>query len=256
MGLAMTLMRCGYLALMLPEFTQERIERAGVIVSVAPSKEFTDTERSMVRKFVNDGGIYILTVGYEEAGPSRPLLADFGFEIGDTLFGTGQIWEGQPRYMRHFKSPYLPTPDGYAFVRFQVGWPVIVREMREGWPARVFAYGPTLRGDLPVIAGRQVGKGWFVVIGDTYFAMNRNLERMDGQPIEGLRENAEFWRWLLGELTGAEKYQPVNKPEVQAEPGVVPEVAGDATAPASGPPDSQPVADPSAGPAQQQEARS
>ncbi len=38
-GLTLTLMRSGYLTLMLPEFSARRIERAGVLVSIAPSKE-------------------------------------------------------------------------------------------------------------------------------------------------------------------------------------------------------------------------
>ncbi len=141
--------------------------------------------------------------GYEEAGPSRRLLAEYGFEVGDTLFGTGAILDGEPKFMRFFKSPYVPLPDGqYAHVRFQVAWPLINHGPKEGY--RIFALGPTLKGDMPIIAARQEGRGVFVAIGDTFFAMNRNLERMDGAPIEGMRENAEFWRWLLGELTGAE----------------------------------------------------
>jgi hypothetical protein len=27
--------------------------------------------------------------------------------------------------------------------------------------------------------------------------MNKNLEQESGQPFEGLRENADFWRWLI-----------------------------------------------------------
>jgi hypothetical protein len=39
--------------------------------------------------------------------------------------------------------------------------------------------------------------GLIGLIGDTGFAMNKNLEREDGAPIEGMRENAYFWRWFL-----------------------------------------------------------
>jgi hypothetical protein len=215
-GLILTLMRSGYLTLMLPEFTLERIERAGVVISIAPSKEFTDQEREWVRKFVEDGGIYILMAGYEEAGPSRQLLADFDFQVGDTLFGTGEVVNEQPRYMRYFKSPYTLAADGqFAYVRFQIAWPLINKGPDTGY--RVFANGHTLQGDVPIIAARYRGKGKFVVIADTFFAMNRNLERMDGQPIENMRENAEFWRWFLGELTGLDAYTPTNKAEIPPE---------------------------------------
>ncbi len=214
-GLTLTLMRAGYLTLMLPEFTPQRIERAGMIISIAPCKPLTESERETVHKFIQNGGTYILMTGYEDSGPSRQLLADFDMRIGQTLFGSGQVLDGQPRYMRFFKAPYTLTAEGqFAHVRFQTAWPIVYTGPREGY--RVFAYGPTLEGDLPVIAARYKGKGKFVVIGDTYFAMNRNLERMDGQPIEGRRENAEFWRWFLGELDGYDPYTPTNKPDIAA----------------------------------------
>jgi len=54
---------------------------------------------------------------------------------------------------------------------------------------------------VPVIVVRRVGKGLVAVIGDTCFAMNKNLEREDGSPFEGLRENAVFWRWFLALLS-------------------------------------------------------
>ena len=55
---------------------------------------------------------------------------------------------------------------------------------------------------LPTIVVRDVGRGKVVVIGDTGLAMNKNLERRDGRPFEGMRENSDFWRWLLARLRG------------------------------------------------------
>ena len=71
--------------------------------------------------------------------------------------------------------------------------------------ARVVAYGP---GDIPAIIMRRIGRGAIVLAGDTAFCMNKNLEREGGQPFEGLRENADFWRWFIGDLTGREKWYP------------------------------------------------
>ena len=45
-----------------------------------------------------------------------------------------------------------------------------------------------------------MGRGKAVVVADTEFALNVNLEREGGQPFEGMRENADFWRWLLSPL--------------------------------------------------------
>ena len=45
--------------------------------------------------------------------------------------------------------------------------------------------------------------------------MNKNLERENGQPFEGLRENADFWRWLLTTLRDEPMWIP---PALRIEP--------------------------------------
>jgi len=72
MGLAMMLMRCGYLTLNLPEFSAARLDRAALVASIAPSRAFTADERKALRDFVEGGGTFILTVGFENAGRARP----------------------------------------------------------------------------------------------------------------------------------------------------------------------------------------
>jgi hypothetical protein len=184
-GLVLTLMRNGYLTLSLPQVTPERLERAGLFISVAPYRIFSPSERAALRDFVNRGGTFILTVGCDEAGPSRSVLSDFGFSIGSDRLNAR---ESLP--MGYFKSPYLQSEDRRVYVRFHAAWPVICTEA----DAQVIAYG---RDNLPVIVLRRIGAGKVVVIGDTRFATNDNLEREDGEPFEGLRENADFWRWFL-----------------------------------------------------------
>ncbi len=76
-----TLMRQGYLPLLAPELTAERLERAGLLISIAPAREFSDRERSIVHQFVTGGGTFICMVGAEEARASAPLLAEFNFTV-------------------------------------------------------------------------------------------------------------------------------------------------------------------------------
>jgi len=232
MGFNQTLMRHGYLALNLPEFTRERLERAGLVISVAPSREFTASERAIVRDFVKGGGIFICTVGYDERGPSESLLRDFGFKIGlPPEVSDGPDDEPQP--MSHFKVPYLRTrgvggaPGQQAFVRYHASWPIWCNADPE--EVRVIAYGRRVRKkDIPVIMFRRVGKrnGKFVVIGDTCFVMNKNLERRDGLPVEGKRENADFWRWFMTVLRDQPPWNPLKppKPPAKAPPVVAPPV--------------------------------
>ncbi len=62
-GLQLTLMRNGYLPLFAPEITRERLERCGMLISIAPARKFTRGERQIIADFVRDGGILICTVG-------------------------------------------------------------------------------------------------------------------------------------------------------------------------------------------------
>jgi hypothetical protein len=203
-GLVLTLMRNGYLTLSLPQLDAERLQRAGLLISVAPQRGFSASERAGIRDFVNRGGILILTVGCDAAGPSRPLLSDLGFDIGMERLDSRETTP-----MGHFKSPYLRSEEQRVFVRFYAAWPVLCNAP----DAQVIAYG---RDNLPVIVLRRFGAGKVVVVGDTQFATNDNLEREDGEPFEGLRENADFWRWFLTQLRDEPAWIP---PALRGEKG-------------------------------------
>ncbi|MCX7590314.1 MAG: GldG family protein [Kiritimatiellae bacterium] len=209
MGLALTLMRNGYLTLMLPEFRSDRILEADLVVCVAPARAFTPSERALVRRFLEKGGVFILTVGREEAGPADSLLSDLGFTLGENQPAEVASLRHPP--LGHFKSPYLDTGRYRVFVRFHAAWPV----MATAEDAKVIAYGP---GDRPVIWMRRIGKGKAVVIGDTCFAMNKNLEVESGCPFEGMRENPHFWRWLITQLRDEPMWIPPDPKAAIEEP--------------------------------------
>lgn len=193
MGLSMTLMRSGYLTLMLPEVTPEQLERAGLLVSVAPMRSFTCPEISAIRTFIEQGGIFILTAGYGESAVNlKPLLSEFGFRIGEGASPSDRQ-DREPSPMGFFKAPYLQNGEKRAYVRFYAAWPVACDDPK----AQVIAYG---HNDLPMIITRPVGRGKMVLIGDTCFAMNKNLEHENGAPFDGMYENADFWRWFLSYL--------------------------------------------------------
>ncbi|MCC6124609.1 MAG: hypothetical protein IT426_06590 [Pirellulales bacterium] len=225
LGLSMTLMRNGYLTLMLPELTPERLERARLLVSIAPLREYTASERKTIIDFIERGGIFICTVGLDAAGPSKKLLDELGFQVGASRKQLLEDPQFEPKPLGHFKSPYFNGGNYYRYVRFHAAWPVWHDDLdlpKEDPLARARAYAPP---EIPVIITRKLGKGSATVIGDTCFAMNVNLERIDGSPFEGLRENADFWRWLLPVLCGGERWDPPNvekKPEDQETEGRTP----------------------------------
>lgn len=188
----LTLMRNNYFPLSLADFSARQLAQADLFISIAPSKSFSRKEQQAIIDFVKNGGDFILTADMDDAGPYSSLLSQFGFTIGSK--GTDKL---EPVPFGYFKSPYLSSGDRQVFVRFYAAWPVFCNDPK----ARIIAYG---RDNVPVIIMRNYGKGKVVVIGDTCFAMNKNLEWEGGEPFEGMRENADFWRWFITVLRDQE----------------------------------------------------
>ena len=200
-GLALTLMRNGYMPLTLDEIASPRLERAGLLICGARNRPYSQAEVQSVEQFVSDGALAILTIGYDDADASRPLLDRFGFDFGAT---SGP----EPVPLGYFKSPYMEANGRRVYVRFHAAWPIRCEDPN----AQVIAYG---RDNLPVILLCRVGSGKVLLIGDTFFASNQNLEHEDGTPFEGMRENADFWRWLIALLRDEEVWVP---PALQSGP--------------------------------------
>jgi len=209
-GLALTLMRNGYQTAMMPAITRERLDRAAVVVLLAPARQFSQTERTDLHHFVEGGGILICTVGAEEALPSQSLLADFGIRVPPSPVPTVGKWH-EPEPMGHVRTFYLDANDygagDYkAGVIFHAAWPVEV----EPGDRDMLAFGMK---DQPVVGSRKIGKGRVVIIGDTGFAMNKNLEYIGGEAFEGQHENAHFWRWLFSRIVDGSEWIPPAPPE-------------------------------------------
>jgi hypothetical protein len=198
MGLALCWERSGHIVLGLPELSEERLKHAAVYISLAPAQAFTDDERRIIHDWVNDGGILICAAGWDRRQGLEQLLADFGLYIG------AKPGQRAPEPLGWFKSPYVENGDYKGHVRFWAAWPVLSADPG----AQPIAYGG---GDKPVILVQSIGNkgGKVALIGDTDFALNKNLEREGGQPFEDMRENADFWRWFIDELrTGKHEWMP------------------------------------------------
>ena len=133
-----------------------------------------------------------------------------------------------PEPMGFFKSPYYDGGSYQVFVRFFALWPV--GAVPSGDPnemLHVLANGNLHGKDVPVILDRQVGKGHVILIGDTSFAMNKNLETEEGEAFDGAHENSDFCRWLIPHVTGDTPWIP--KPPPAPAPATAPR-AGDSRA--------------------------
>ena len=173
MGIYLNLMRNGYQTLSLETFEHKKLNTADLLVLIAPSQPFTPKETEQIRDFVFSGGHLILSVGWEEKAASETLMRQFGMAVDNIPLG-------------RFISV---IPQFRQKVMFLEAWPVL---SLDGEAEVIASYGK-----LPVIMRRHHGEGQVILIGDSSFFWNKNLE-MEKSHVQ---ENVQFIKWLTGNLT-------------------------------------------------------
>jgi hypothetical protein len=216
--LSRILMRNGYLPLVLTDFDAAHLERAGLLISIAPGRPFSPGERQGVKDFVYIGGILISMVGAEEESASRGLLADFGLSVPPMPLPPSRM-ERETEPLGSFSQEFAGKNH---MVQFHAAWPVAGDSESES----LVVWGERKHADHPVIVSRNSGKGYAVLIGDTRFAMNENLAVATG----GVPNNADFWRWMLTRMTG-EAWKPPSEKPGKSKPGAEPAESGPLDAP-------------------------
>ena len=91
--------------------------------------------------------------------------------------------------------------DRYAQMLLHAGWPI------QSLHRDVMTIAGGQDGE-PVAVARRIGQGHIIVIADTKFAFNTNLETATGEPLFGNRANAHFWRWLFGRFADRPDWTP------------------------------------------------
>lgn len=242
-GLCLNFMRNGYLPLVLTELSGQRLERAALLVTIAPRRSYSDADRQTVRKFVEAGGTLLLTVGSEDVEPSRALLADFEFQILPSPMPLGDPTP-EPEPLGSFLAPYLYAKGSQARALIHAGWEVHCRVDNAAVLIPSCPTEATYDPSRPVALSRPVGRGMVAVFGDSKFCWNKNLEQADGQPLRGMQANPQFWRWFLTRLTNQPEWIPPEPPlppkEPTKEPGAT--SAADGSAPVAPPAMSPPPA--------------
>ena len=191
-GLLRTLMRQGYLPLLAPDLAAERLERAGLLISIGPAREFSFAQREAVKNFVDAGGTMICMVGAEEARPSAPLLADFDLLVPPSPVPPGE----NAREPEPLGAEFARLGEGNRQFRFYAAWPV---ESTDAGAKKLVSIPGK---NWAFVYSRSRGEGTFVVIGDTHFASNENFD-MDQEA------STLFWRWLLSRaVAGQEEWNP------------------------------------------------
>lgn len=151
-GLRNNLLRNGFFPLLLSDFDPEKILRSKLLVLIAPTQPFSAGEIGLLREFVEGGGKLLISVGWEEKDASLRLLDSFGLGLDNVPLG----W---------CSSEYKATS-----VQFHEAWPVIFNNDARGVEVICKPLG------FPAIVSKRYGKGSILLIADSYFLLNENLE--------------------------------------------------------------------------------
>lgn len=150
-GLRNNLLRNGFFPKILSEFEMDKLMQAKLIVFIAPTQSFSKKEVKILNNFVKNGGKILISVGWEEMDASIPILEHFGLEIDNVPLGLCQ-------------SDYKKTK-----VQFHEAWPVIFDQANN-----IEVVSNTL--GFPAIVSKRYGEGSIILIADSYFLLNENLE--------------------------------------------------------------------------------
>jgi hypothetical protein len=175
-GLELNLVRNGYSPLLMRTFDEALVEDSELLVIIAPSKPFSEIEERAINDFMLDGGILILSTGFEEKDHSEPILDSLGVAL-----------ENIP--LAHFETVALGDT-----IRLAEAWPLDVSESG----AIEICHYPGMENPVMVFIPR--GRGGALVIGDSQFLLNDNLEGLDNWHTG----NIMFLRELLERLKSGE----------------------------------------------------
>ncbi|MDD4653533.1 MAG: hypothetical protein PHQ34_15025, partial [Methanothrix sp.] len=190
-GLTENLFRNGYLPQVLQKDQEiSEILKGSAAIIIAPNEDYTAKEAQEIRQFVNSGGLLILCAGYKSAGPLITILKSFGLEIGDIPLGSFPwIEETHATGGQAIVSPenlrlYWHKP------KFMEAYPV--RADGDYMPITWMRYNDVVYN---LIIQKKVGLGNVVLIGDSRFLLNENLEHLSQGEGKENREQYQL-QWL------------------------------------------------------------
>jgi hypothetical protein len=169
-GLLYNLMRADFFPLFTTRFSGRQIMESDLLVVIAPVRSFSAAECAVLDRFMEQGGWILYTCGTEEGDGSERFLARHGLRLLDVPLTT-----------------FTDTVRGIE-INVQEGWGVGVDDEH----AEVIAeqYG------FPYIVRIKRGEGGMILVADSSFLLNKNLEGMK-EYFEG---NIEFLRAVFGEI--------------------------------------------------------
>jgi hypothetical protein len=190
-GLTLNLFRNGFLPQILQNDNSiSDIRKGTVAIIIAPNEDYTAKEALEIKEFVEAGGLLILCAGHKSAGPMDLILKSFGLGIGDLPLGSfpwieethatgGQAIVSPENLRRYWHKP-----------KFMEAYPV--QADGEYKPIAWMRYNGVAYN---LIIQKSVGQGNVILIGDSRFLLNENLEHLSQGAGKENREQYQL-QWL------------------------------------------------------------
>ncbi len=172
-GLLVNLMRNGYVPLIANDLSE--ITDGNVLVIIGPTKKYTLSEADTIKNFVYSGGILVLSVGYSESESVDLILNEFDLSIVNIPLGS-YPWVIDYHTGGNLSQENLETY--WHRPKFMEVYPVLCE-------CNYIPYSSISYKDrkFDLIIGKLYGNGAIVLIGDSRFLLDENLERLSDPAI-------------------------------------------------------------------------
>ncbi|MEW5803006.1 MAG: hypothetical protein AB1847_12975 [bacterium] len=160
-GLAYNLMRNRYSPYITKKLDPALLNQAKLWIFISPTRSFSPKEKEELHRFMNQGGIILWSAGWAVREASTSFLGDLGLSLENIPLG-----------------PVKKRYGGYE-VQFQDAWPVHVDEQDR--KSTVILQ----KGGYPLVVFQKHGQGGILLISDSRFLLNQNLEDMNNFYREG-----------------------------------------------------------------------
>jgi len=178
-GLAYNLMRNRYAPFITRRLDSTLLDNSTLWVFISPTKSFSSKEQKLLHRFMAQGGMILWTSGWMVREASLSFLEDLGLSI--------------------INIPLGPVRERYGNyeVRFQDAWPIQIEHQAESKTRVVLQWG-----GYPLVVFQRYGRGGLVLISDSRFVLNHNLEHINNFYHEG---NILFLRDIIEKIISGER---------------------------------------------------
>ena len=187
-GLTTNLIRNGYVPLIIEEDFSKALE-GDIFIIIAPTKRYTSSEVSLLDEFVKRGGMLFISAGRESREPLEKILKNFDISIGDLPLGSPP-WIVET----HGQTTGVVTPENlkkyWHKPKFMDAYPVYAGGAHD--PVTWLEYE---NQTYNLILARTYPEGVVILIGDSHFLLNENLEYLTSGPGRETKESYQL-QWL------------------------------------------------------------